>query len=156
MLIEGIEPSLLASVLDAGIDHGGNPIRSFVDHEGGWQLRCCLSDSMVGDRIAVIAWSPFGWDGPYRETGPVVVHVEGCPGSWRQPAVPEQFGERSLILRPYGHDHTIAYDLVRRIEAGAGVADAVAELLHQPEVEEVHARNPLAGCFAFAARRSAG
>jgi hypothetical protein len=154
VVIEGIEPASLAAVLASGVDHGGNAITPVVDAEGGWQLRCCLADSRVGDRIAVVAWSPFAWDGPFREVGPIVVHAEGCPATWQQPAVPEQFDARPLVLRPYSDDHRIAYDLVRRVDPGEGVADAVAALLREPGVAEVHARNPLAGCFAFAARRT--
>jgi hypothetical protein len=154
LVIEGVEPSEVARVLASGVDHGGNSVEPFVDDEGGWQLRCCLADSQVGDRITVIAYSPFPWNGPFRETGPIVVHAEGCPGTWQQSAIPHQFDDRAMVLRPYGPDHKIAYDHVRHVSSTDGIADALVELLQHSEVSEVYARNPLAGCFAFTARRA--
>lgn len=153
VIFEGIEPVALRGVLAAGIDQGGNPIEPFIDEEGGWPLRCCLTDSRPGDEIAILAWSPFGWNGPYRETGPVVVHTNGCSGTWRTTALPEEFDGRRMTLRPYGDEHRILYDLVTPVAQGDGLNAAVQALLEQPEVAEVYGRNVQGGCFAFVARR---
>src|SRR4051812_23554195 len=59
--------SQLAELRDHRIDHGGNPVEIFADVEGGWPLRCCLRDSTAGDRLAIVAWAPFPWCGPYAE-----------------------------------------------------------------------------------------
>ena len=96
----GIDPDDLRNVLADGVDHGGNAIEPFVDHEGGWPLRCCLNDSDPGDRVAIIAWSPFDWDGPYREVGPVVVHVDGCDGTAETETLPTALDESPMVLRP--------------------------------------------------------
>lgn len=77
-IFTGTDPAELRRVLHDGIDHGGNPIEPFTDDAGGWPLRCCLSDSLPGERIAIIAWAPMPWSGAYAETGPIVVHAEGC------------------------------------------------------------------------------
>lgn len=150
---EGVEPQQLRDVLAAGVDCAGNPIEPFVDAEGGWPLRCCLTDSAPGDEVAIIAWSPFRWHGPYRETGPIVVHTRGCAGSWQRPALPADFDQRRMTLRPYGREHTILYDLVTPVAAGNGLNEAVAALLQHPDVAEVYGRNVQGGCFAFVARR---
>ncbi|MGB8862053.1 MAG: DUF1203 domain-containing protein [Ilumatobacteraceae bacterium] len=150
----GIDPAQLRDVLAGGIDQGGNPIEPFIDEEGGWPMRCCLSDSLPGEEIAIIAWSPFEWDGPYRETGPIVVHTKGCAASWRLPALPDEFDQRPMTLRPYGEEHRILYELVTSVERDAGLNAAVGALLEHPEVAEVYGRNVRGGCFAFVARRA--
>ncbi len=106
--IHGVDYPELEAVLASGVDHGGNTTKPFVEAERGWPLRCCLDDSEPGDEIAIIAWRPFPWKGTYAETGPVVVHAQPCGG----PAtgdLPTALDERSMTLRPYGHDQRIAY-----------------------------------------------
>lgn len=86
---------VLAAILDAGTDHGGNPVARFEDQSGGWPLRCCLTDSVRGDQLAIIALSPFPWDSAHRETGPVVLHTETCGGASR--SFPAQFETRDQV-----------------------------------------------------------
>ena len=147
----GIDRDELASALAAGVDHGGNPIEPFVDVEGGWPLRCCLRDADPGDEIAIIAWSPFPWSGPYAEVGPVVVHTSGCPGPDAAGTLPNDMAARPMVLRPYGPDRQIAYHRVRHLDAGSPVADHVDELLALDDVVMVHGRNVTGGCYAFTA-----
>lgn len=153
--ISGLDPEALAALLRAGVDHAGAPVESFEDSEGGWPLRCCLTDSRVGDRLAIVGFSPFPWQSAYRETGPVVVHVSGCPGP-PDGSLPRQFEGRRQLLRAYGADggreHTQVYDLHRIVEPG-GLDDALVELLADERVELVQARNVLPGCYSFTARR---
>ncbi len=150
----GIDPLALHAALEQGVDHGGNPIESFVDHAGGWPLRCCLEDSEPGDRIAIIAWSPFPWAGAYAEVGPIVVHAGGCPGTPDRPTLPPSLAARAMTLRPYGPDRTIAYHRVRHVAADESIDAAVAEVLGEDDVEFVHGRNVTGGCYAFTARRT--
>jgi len=154
VIFEGIQPTDLREVLASGVDQGGNPIQPFIDADGGWPMRCCLADSLPGDEVAIIAWSPFRWQGPYRETGPIVVHTNGCSSAWQAAALPEEFDQRPMILRPYGAEHSILYELVSPISAGSGLNAAVGALLERPEVAEVYGRNVRGGCFAFVARRA--
>ncbi len=154
IIVAGLDPASLRQALAAGIDPGGNPIEPFIDDEGGWPLRCCLQDSVPGDEIAIIAWSPFHWQGAYREIGPVVVHTARCPGPWNGDALPEEFAARPMTLRPYGAAHTILYDLVTHVPAGDDLNVQVKHLFERPEVDEVYGRNVTGGCFAFVARRA--
>jgi transposase len=152
MIITGLDPDQLTQVRHDLVDHGGNPVEPFVDESGGWPLRCCLRDSQVGDRLAIVAWNPFPWTGPYAETGPIVIHVDDCDTSVQR-AVPEQFHDRRQLVRPYSLDHRIAYDLVSIVEAD-GTLDAVLEqLLRRDDVERVVVRNVMAGCYSFTATR---
>lgn len=149
--VTGADPSALDAMRSSGLDHGGNPVEPFVDREGGWPLRCCLRDSRPGDGLAIVAWSPFPWRGPFAEVGPVVVHARACDG----PAgggVPTQFLTRQQVVRPYGLDRRIAYDHVRVVEPDGSLPAVIAEVLAAEGVDFVHARNVAAGCYSFTAR----
>ncbi len=153
IVFEGIDLAELANVLHRGVDHGGNIVHEFDGSSGGWPMRCCLRNSHVGERIALVAWSPFPWEGPYRETGPIFVHLDGCEG-WRASSVlPEDLDQRPMVLRPYGHDQRIAYPLVRHLPEGSSITGEIAQMLADPEVDFVHGRNVTGGCFSFTARR---
>lgn len=152
IIFEGVDPAELALLLAAGVDHAGNTIETVTDVEGGWTLRCCLTDSVPGDEIAFIAFSPFNWRGPFRETGPIVVHASECAATWQRNQLPDDFDRRPMTLRPYNHDHRIMYDLVEPVPVEVGLSARVQSLLQQPDVVEVYGRNPQGGCFAFVAR----
>jgi len=152
LLVTGIAAEDLEAALASSRDHAGNPIDSFVDPEGDWPLRCCLRQSEPGDDIAIIAWSPFPWKGAYAETGPIVVHTNGGPGT-DQPALSPEFDARAMVLRPYGHDQRIAYHRVRHLEAGGSLMAELETLLAETDIDFVHARNVTRGCYAFTAAR---
>lgn len=155
VVYRGLDPHEVARVLHDGVDHAGNPVETFVDPEGGWPLRCCLTDSAPGERLAIIAFSPFTWNSPYRETGPVVVHAAGCLGY--DGLLPTAFDARDQVLRAFGDDdgrvNTQVYDRNRLVRAGEGLAAAIEAMLADPRVREVHAHNVVSQCFSFAAER---
>jgi hypothetical protein len=153
MRITGLDETQLDDFWRTGRDHAGNPATPFVDDAGRWPLRCCLTDSAAGDELAIVAWSPFPWRGPYAETGPVVVHARPCPGAGVRDRVPVQFRGRRQVLRPYGWDRRIAYDHARLVEADGDLDGALAELLAVDDVAFVQSRNVLAGCYSFTAER---
>jgi Protein of unknown function (DUF1203) len=156
MIIEGLDAQALHVSRSAGVDHGGNAVEPFVDTDGGWPLRCCLTDSAPGDELAVVAWSPFPWHGPYRETGPIVIHARPCAGAEGRTEVPPQFLGRRQLLRPYGHDRRIAYDHVVMVEPDGSLPSVLESLLAVDEIDFVLARNVNAGCYSFTARRPTG
>ena len=147
-VVVALDPSRLAAMRETGVDHGGNAVEPFADDAGGWALRCCLRDSHVGERLAIVAWQPFTWYGVYAETGPVVVHVDACDG-YDAGVVPPEFEDRRQIVRPYTADHRIAYDLIRLVEVEESLTDALAEVFEHDEVESVLVRNVFAGCMSF-------
>lgn len=153
-LFTGTDQAELRRILADGVDHGGNPIEPFVDDAGGWPLRCCLSDSQPGDRIAIIAWSPMPWSGAYAETGPVVVHADGCDAAGVHTRLPASLDGRAMVLRPYGPDRRIAYHHVTHAPAGGSLTALVDELLAADDVDFVHGRNVTGGCYAFSATRA--
>ena len=151
VVFQGIDIAELERVLAAGVDHGGHPVQPFVDTEGGWPLRCCLADSAPGDGVAIIAWTQLDVLGPYRETGPIVVHTNGCTGAPPLPELPAGLDRRPMMLRPYDAEHRIVYSSVVAVEEGDSNSAVAARLLEDPAVEFVHGRNWRGGCWAFAA-----
>jgi hypothetical protein len=151
--INGTGAAVLAEVRRTGRDVLGNPVQPFVDREGGWPLRCCLRDSEPGEVLALIAWCPFDWSGPFAEVGPVVVHHEGC-APVTVASVPVAFLGREQVVRPYRTDHQLAYDHIRVVAADGSLPQVLDDLLARPDIEEVVARNVLAGCYSFTARRA--
>lgn len=153
LAVVGVEPERLAALRRSGIDQWGNVIEPFVDDDGGWPLRCCLRDSLPGDVLAIVAWCPMPWSGPFVEVGPIVIHYGGCEAAVLD-AVPGQFLARRQLLRPYTHDHEIAYDHLRIVEADGSLPDALHELLARDEIAEVVVRNVMAGCYSFRVTRA--
>ncbi|HLV55363.1 MAG TPA: DUF1203 domain-containing protein [Actinotalea caeni] len=153
----GVSRPHLSVVLRDGVDDLGNAVDPFVDAEGGWWLRCCLAHSRPGDTLAIIGFSAFPWHGPFRESGPVVVHadLDGCPG--HDGGFPVGLAGRPRVLRAYGDDagraRTQVYDLNRVVGAEEDLAAHVERVLADPRVRRVHLHHPVAGCFTAAAER---
>ena len=152
----GVLPGDLDAIVRTGLDHGGNAVEPFVDGVDWW-LRCCLSHAGPRDRLAIIAYSPFPWRSPYRETGPVVVHADpsDCPG--HDGAFPQAFDGVRQVVRAFGTEggrsRTQIYELNRLVEPGDGLEAVVEGVLDDPRVDRVHVHNVLSQCFSFAASR---
>ncbi|MGY4721468.1 DUF1203 domain-containing protein [Naumannella huperziae] len=155
LAVTGVDPTTLAELLARGIDHAGAPVEPFADPDGGWPLRCCLADSQPGEEIAIIAFRPFPWVSAYAETGPVVVHADGCPGA--DGTFPDSFEGRDQVVQAFGDDagrrHVQVYDRHRLVRAGEGLRTTIEEIIADPRVEFVQARNVLSRCYSFTARR---
>jgi hypothetical protein len=148
--VAAIPEETLARVRAAGVDDLGHEL--VVTRAGGGEpLRCCLRDADPGERIGLIAYGPFPWDGVYAEVGPIFVHADECGGYPEPGSYPAGFRHRQQIFRAYGHDRTI---VDARIVEGADAEQAIAELLARPEVDFVHSRNVAYGCFMFVIQRS--
>lgn len=121
-----------------------------VDTEGGAPLRCCLRDSRVGERIALVLVTPPGPAGAYAESGPVYLHADGCAGP-SGTGYPEEFRARAQVFRAYGHDGTI---LGGELVGPEEDQDSVAErLLDDDRVAFVQTRNVLFGCYMLTLSR---
>jgi Protein of unknown function (DUF1203) len=129
----------------------GTDARIRVDREGGAPLRCCLRDSRPGERIALVAVTPDGPRGAYRETGPVFVHAEPCAGPGHA-GYPEDFRSRAQVFRAYDSTGSIVGGAV--VPAGSGQEEAARELLRDPSVAFLHTRNVVYGCYMLTIRRA--
>ena len=62
------------------MDEAGNRLTVQADADGGSPLRCCLRETVPGERVLLIAYTPPGTRGAYAERGPVFIHAEPCDG----------------------------------------------------------------------------
>jgi hypothetical protein len=150
--VSAISPADLDRIRTQGHDDFGNPLDVIVNqHDGGTPLRCCLRDATVGERVLLIGYRPAAKGGPYAEVGPVFVHAERCAGYRAEAGYPEGFRHRRQLFRAYGRD---GWPVHNQIVEPAEVDAVIAELLARPDVETVHSRNVLAGCYMFAIHRA--
>ncbi|MGH3395705.1 MAG: DUF1203 domain-containing protein, partial [Streptosporangiaceae bacterium] len=135
---EPIPAAVLRQTRTAMSDEAGNLLTAQVTAEGGSPLRCCLRETVPGEQVLLIAYTPPGTSGAYAERGPVFVHAEPCPGYVTPDQFPPALSHRQQVVR--------AYDRQGRIADGVLVADGehaqtvIRELLARPDVELVHLR----------------
>lgn len=133
------------------VDEYGNPLRPIVaDRPHAFPCRHCLRDAEPGEPMLLAAHSPFAHKGPYKEVGPVFVHVEPC-ARFCGDAIPEQVRRRLVALRGYCSAQTIVDAVV--VEGAALDAD-LAALLARDDVAYVHVRFARTGCFACRVERA--
>jgi len=125
--------------------------RTWTDEEGGSQLRCCLRHSRPGERLALVAATPEGPRGAYRETGPVFLHADGCAGPAGS-GYPDDFRGREKVFRVYDGAGTILGGEV--VPPGAGHETVAERLLDQPGAAFLQVRNVVFGCYVLTIRRS--
>jgi hypothetical protein len=125
--------------------------RTWIDEDGGAPLRCCLRDSRPGEKVALVAVTPEGPRGAYRETGPVFLHADSCPGP-PGTGYPEDFRRRSQVFRAYNRSGAIVGGEL--VPAGTGQEEIAARLLADPDVSFVQTRNVVFGCYMLTVRRA--
>jgi hypothetical protein len=125
--------------------------RVTVDADGGAPLRCCLRDSRPGERIALLSVAPDGPRGAYRESGPVFLHADPCSGPGSS-GYPEDFRRRAQVFRAYDWTGSIVGGLV--VPGGQGQEEAARQLLGDPAVAFLQARNVVFGCYMLTIRRA--
>lgn len=118
---------------------------------GGEALRCCLRDARAGEPLMLFNYEPPLPPSPYREIGAVFAHAEPCPGRDADRGYPDDWYGRPQVLR--------AYDARGRIHPATCVHDgtdpeaAIAAVLTDPDVVQVHSRNVAYGCFMLRVQR---
>lgn len=150
--IHALPDEVLNAARASGVDASGNRVERVVA-EGGEPLRCCLRDAAPGEKLALFGYQPPIPAGPYREVGPVFAHAEPCDGRAAVGAYPPDWYGRSQVLRAYDergwiHDAT-------RVHDGGDPEAAIAAVLAEPGVVQVHSRNVAYGCYMFAITRAA-
>ncbi len=149
--VRGLPAEVLARVRAQGVDAFGGKAERIVA-EGGNPLRCCLRDSVDGEELLLFGYEPPLPAGPYREVGAVLAHAGPCAGPGDPGVYPADWRGRPQVLRAYDargwiHDATTVHD-------GQDPAGAIARILADPEVAEVHSRNVAWGCWMFTATRA--
>jgi hypothetical protein len=118
---------------------------------GGEPLRCCLRDAAEGEEILLFNYEPPLPDSPYREKGAVFSHASPCEGPSSVTSYPADWVGRPQALRAYDSRGWI--HPATRVHDGTDPAAALAEVLAEPGVVEVHSRNLAYGCYMFRVTR---
>ena len=148
---EPIPAATLDGIRAAGMDEAGNQLTVQTVTDGGSPLRCCLRETVPGERVLLIAYTPPGGRGGYAERGPVFIHAEPCDGYRTPDRYPAALSHRQQVVRAYDRDGRIADGVL--VEDGEHAMTAIRELLARPEVTLVQLRNVGYGCYNFAVRR---
>ena len=146
--IQAIAASVLNAVRSGGLDASGNPPVT-VTATGGEPVRCCLRDARPGEELILFGYEPPLPPSPYREIGAVFAHAAQCEGPGDASQYPNDWIGRPQVLRAYDergwiHEATTTHD-------GSDPANALADVLAQPGVVQVHSRNIAYGCYMFTA-----
>lgn len=150
--VSAINPDRLDAIRAGQHDERGNALTAFAAE--GWEpLRCCLAFPEPGDRISLIAYTPFGQSSPWAETGPVYIHPDPCTGYRKPGQLPDRMRTGPKILRTYRADATLDYDHITPVPDGVDLEPMIRELLALDEVATVHVRAVLSQCFAYAVSR---
>jgi hypothetical protein len=151
LVFEAIPAAVLEEIRVAGADEAGNRAAVQVDADGGSPLRCCLRETVAGERVLLVAYTPPGTRGAYAERGPVFVHAEACGGYLTPEQYPPGLAQRQQVVRAYDRDGRIADGVLAA--DGEQAVGVIHELLGRPDVALVHLRNVGYGCYNFAVRR---
>jgi uncharacterized protein DUF1203 len=145
--------SLPAEVCDGvragGVDASGTPVEPVVA-DGGEPVRCCLRDARAGEELILFGYEPPLPASPYREVGAVYAHAQPCAGPADAGSYPPDWRGRPQVLRAYdrrGWIHEASTHDGQQPEA------AIAAMLADPAVIQIHSRNIAYGCFMFAVTR---
>jgi hypothetical protein len=121
---------------------------------GGESMRCCLRDARPGEELLLFNYQPPVPVSPYREIGAVFAHAVACDGPDAEGGgYPADWRGRPQVLRAYDRRGWIHPNT--RVHDGSDPEGAIAEVLADPEVVQVHSRNVAYGCFMFVATRPA-
>lgn len=115
-----------------------------VDEPHAYPCRRCLRDAEPGERVRLLSYDPFTGASPYRQPGPVFVHVDDCAPDVGA-GLPEQLTRRTLSLRAFDRHHMMRGGAV---VPGSELEEAAATALADPEVAYLHVHNAGPGCFA--------
>jgi hypothetical protein len=144
--ISALPAEILDAVRSTGLDASGSPAEQVEATGHGEPLRCCLRDAHAGEQLVLFGYRPPTADGPYREVGPVFAHADPCEG-YAGNGYPRDWLGRPQVLRAYDSRGWI--HPATRLHDGRDPETAIAAVLGEPSVVEVHSRNVAYGCFMF-------
>lgn len=147
--IHAVPPAVLDEVRTRQYDASEHaPARVIAD--GGEPLRCCLRDAEPSEELLLFGYEPPLPTSPYREIGAIFAHSEPCAGPAATDSYPAAWRGRSQVLRAYDHRGWIhAAD----VHDGERPEAAIADLLADPDVVQIHSRNVAYGCYMFTVTR---
>ncbi len=137
--------NLAENMRSAMEDERGHRIKTLRDEERH-QCRVCLQLTEPGDPYLLGSYTPFERDSAYAETGPIFIHQKSCRPWDSEGGYPNEFPRNDVVLRAYNEAGSIQdAEWVGDRE----VEDVIEEILDNPRVDFIHARNSTYGCFMF-------
>ncbi|KAJ6437367.1 ATP-dependent DNA helicase PIF1 [Purpureocillium lavendulum] len=123
-----------------------------VDEEHSFPCRRCLKDGAIGDKMLLTPYDPWLGDSPYRQPGPIFVHLDPTCGPYKPDGrLPEQLRRRLLSVRSFGKDHCMVdADVVQ----GDQLVSVAERMMKDEAAEYIHVHNARPGCFAARIERS--
>lgn len=117
-----------------------------VDEENSFPCRRCLQDGKIGDVMLLAPYDPWLGDSPYRQPGPVFVHLNpNCEPYKPDGHLPDQLHRRLMSVRCFGADHClVSADVV----PGDKLMELSAKMMEDDKAEYIHVHNARPGCFA--------
>jgi hypothetical protein len=149
--IETISADALDRARRTGMDTSGNPVEHAI-LGGGEPLRCCLRYARAGEAAILFGYEPQIPTSPYREIGAVFAHAAPCVGPETLTSYPAEWRTRSQVLRAYDRRGWI--HPTTRVHDGGNPEALIADMLADPDVEQIHSRNIAYGCYMFTIRRA--
>ncbi len=121
-----------------------------ADARPGFPCRVSLADAEVGERVVLLHYVHQRRESPFRASHAIYVR-EGAEQVHLEPGeLPSMLRTRLLSLRAFdARAMIVAADLV----AGEGLEDALAGVLENPQVVDVHLHNAKLGCYLARATR---
>ena len=147
--IEVISADDLDRARRTGEDVSGTPVEHLA-LAGGEPLRCCLRDAEPRETAILFGYEPRLPVSPYREIGAVYAHAAPCDGPYTLTAYPAAWRGRPQVLRAYDRRGWIH---AARVHDGDDPEAVIAEILGDPQVDQIHSRNIAYGCYMFTIRR---
>lgn len=147
--VHAIPAETLQAVRDSGTDVSGYPVERLTA-AGAEPLRCCLRTAREGEALILFGYEPPLPPSPYREIGAVFAHAQPCDGPAHTNGYPPDWYGRPQVVRGYDKRGWIQGAVVHD---GTLPEEAIATLLDDPDVVQVHSRNVGYGCYMFAITR---
>lgn len=148
--IVALDPAYAARIRATRRDAFGQPVQERHDPQPH-QCRVCLRLTAPDEPYLLLSHRPHPVGTLYAETGPVFIHDRECTPYSDADRYPAEFPRERVVLRAYSAAHAI----VTATHAGKRkVETVIGELLADPKVDYIHARNDTWGCYMFRIERA--
>ena len=121
-----------------------NAIRVKADSDGGYPCRITLEDAKVGESLLLLNHVSLDGRTPFRTAYAIFVRETEREAPLFKDCIPPSLEGRALALRCFdGGGLLVSAELC---EPGR-VDDSIRRLFGRRDIDEIHAHNPVYGCF---------
>lgn len=118
--------------------------------KGDAPCRHCLQIISAGMQQTLFTYDPFAGVEKLPLPGPVYVHTEACERYPEDAGFPAALRESPRTLNAYGRGRRL---LAQEYVEGGNVDATIQRLFERPEVDYIHVRSTMAGCYTFRLER---